>query len=374
MKIMMLSDSMGRGGSERRLTELLRGLSKIHDIKAELVVFSEKIQFDELYDLQIPIHIIKRNPKKDPRPFYKLFSIIKKSKPDIVHSWGSMSSIYALPSRWWQNIKLINAMIVNAPKMGLLDERLLRFKLTQSSSDIILANCKSGLDAYSAPRHKSQFVYNGYDFSRQNNISSIAEVRNAYQIQTPYLVGMVGAFAPRKDYGTFVELGNQVLVKRADVTFMAVGDGDSILRHMERVSPQVRDRFVFTGKVSDVESLLHAMDIGVLISDPAVHGEGISNAIMEYMAAGLPVIANDNGGNKEIIRDKHTGYLMMDRSIDRWQEKIYYLLDHPEEAIRLGENGKNRIRQNFGIERMIKHFVHIYKQVLKEEAPSLSVL
>ncbi len=368
MKVLMVSDSLGRGGSERRLVELLKGLKKADNIEAELLVFSKKIEFEELEVYKIPTHIIERKPKKDPRGFFKFYRLCKKINPDIIHSWGSMSTIYALPARWWQDVKLINAMITDAPVMSLFNQRRLRFRCTSPHSDLILANSQAGLDAYNAPKSKSAYVYNGYDFDRSKNLMDKKAVRAKYSIPELSAIGMVGAFAPRKDYFTFISIANRILAERKDVVFIAVGDGVLFHECQQRVDPKSRDRFIFTGRISDTENVIRLFDIGILISNPEVHGEGISNAIMEYMAAGIPVIANDNGGNAEIISNNNTGYLMPGRKVSNWVERINYLLDNPEVAKRMGAAGYQRVQDQFNIRNMVDRYIEIYTDLLRKKS------
>ena len=365
MKILMLADSMGIGGTERRLTELLKGLLARGAFEVELVVFSEKIEFKELFNLNIPIHILKRKRKRDISLFSKFFRLVKRIKPDIIHSWGSMATIYALPTKWLQNVLLVNAIITDAPSFSSsFDQRLVRFKLTAPWSDLILANSRAGLSSYAAPRHKSKYIYNGFDFKRLSTGIPPAEVRKKYKITDKKIVGMVGAFAPRKDYFTFIEIAQDILQERNDVIFLAVGDGPLLKETLSKVPPQFKKGIVFTGKIPDVEAVIQLFDIGILISSPAVHGEGISNAIMEYMAVGKPVIANENGGNAEIIVNDKTGFIVQNTDKADWINKILLLLDQPQRAQEMGRAGKKRIETTFNIDKMITAFVEIYKELI----------
>ena len=112
----MVIDNLMRGGRERRLVELLKGLLKTEDIHIELVILSRKIEYKEVFDLGLPIHILERKPKKDPRVFFRLFQICKRFAPNIIHSWGLMSSIYAIPTAKLLRAKFINANIYDAPQ------------------------------------------------------------------------------------------------------------------------------------------------------------------------------------------------------------------------------------------------------------------
>jgi glycosyltransferase involved in cell wall biosynthesis len=177
---------------------------------------------------------------------------------------------------------------------------------------------------------------------------------------------MVGAFESRKDYPSFIAIANQILSERKDVVFMALGGGSMLEECKGLVNPQYKDRMIFTGNIPDVESVIQLFTIGVLISNTLVHGEGISNAIMEYMAAGKPVLANDNGGNKEIILHEKTGYILDSTNSKSWGAKINYLLDQPEIAEKMGCAGRNRIASTFEMGKMTSRFVELYGSLMRK--------
>lgn len=361
MKILMLADSMGRGGTERRLTELLKVITQMQEFDVELVVFSNRIQFEELFDLNLKIHIFERKAQKDFTPSIDLYRLCQKIKPDIIHSWGSMATIFAIPSKIRLKTTLINSIITDAPyDMSFFDKRLFRFKISIPFSDLILANSAAGLSAYQAPSNKSHVIYNGYDFNRLQNISTFDSIAAKWNIKNTQVVGMVGAFEPRKDYDMFIKTGISILSARSDVVFMAIGGGSLLDEMKNKVPDSIRSRFIFTGITRDVEDIIQLFDIGVLISNRAVHGEGISNAIMEYMAQKKPVVANDNGGNSEIIEHEKTGFIISDNQSNHLISHINYLLDNPEIAKEMGKEGYNRIKTTFHIDTMVDSFIQLY--------------
>ncbi len=115
MKILYVIDTLGSGGKERRLTELLKELMHKQEIEYELVVMSDDIHYEEVYNLGINIHKIIRNTKKDPSVFWKLFRLIKNFKPDIVHCWDSMSAVYVALSCKILKCRLVNGMVIDTP-------------------------------------------------------------------------------------------------------------------------------------------------------------------------------------------------------------------------------------------------------------------
>jgi len=174
---------------------------------------------------------------------------------------------------------------------------------------------------------------------------------------------MVARFRSHKDYTTYFEVAGHILDQRDDVTFLAVGEGETREQYMNSVTEKYRDRIIFTGEQQLIESLIKIFDIGVLLTNFKVHGEGISNVVMEYMALGKPVIATISGGTGEIIRDLETGYLIETNDKQEIIQKILYLLDHPEARKAMGEKGEQRIASHFSIEKMVANYIDIYSRI-----------
>ena len=97
MKILYIIDSLTAGGKERRLVELIKGLKDYPDIQCDLAIMSNDIHYRYVFCQDIRIHYLIRKWKKDPKIFLKLYRLCKEFNPDIIHSWGSMPSVYALP-------------------------------------------------------------------------------------------------------------------------------------------------------------------------------------------------------------------------------------------------------------------------------------
>src|ERR1700743_2646058 len=98
MKILFLIDAVTAGGKERRMIELFKGLISAGGYEITLITFTAGIQYP--YLLQMPVKLIEmpRSTKKDVSIFSKLYKQVKSISPDIIHSWGGMSSIYLLPT------------------------------------------------------------------------------------------------------------------------------------------------------------------------------------------------------------------------------------------------------------------------------------
>ena len=366
MKILTVIDSFHTGGKERRLIELLKGLTK-SDIHCELIVLSKVVTYPELYELNIKIHFVERKFKKDPTIFGKLHKIIKQAQPDLIQSWSSMMSIYTLPIAKLLRIPFVNAIIVDAPHhVKPFSQSWLRTRLTFPYSDAVVANSHAGIRSYQAPPDKSFVIHNGFDFKRADKATSPESIKQELGITTAKVVGMVGKFQVRKDYHTYLKAAMQVIAERSDVTFLAIGDGDLLEECRHLVAGKNKGKILFTGRREDVERIVNIFDVGVLTTNHRVHGEGISNALIEYMVMGKPVIATEGGGTAELVVDGEVGYMIPPGNVEALVEKLHTLLNDTGLAHRLGENGKQRIHECFSLDRMTQAYIQLYQQLLGE--------
>jgi glycosyltransferase involved in cell wall biosynthesis len=366
MKILFSTDTLTSGGKERRLIELMKGLKSIPGIDFELAVMSEDIHYREVFDLGIKIHYIIRKRKKDLSVFSKFYKICKDYRPDIVHCWDSMSAVYLVPTCKLLNIKFVNGIVVDTPKkQNFSNKDWLRAKLTFPFSHIIVGNSRAGLAAYRAPKRKSVCVYNGFSFERTKNIGDPGDIRAKFNVKARYVVLMVGAFGVRKDYDSFVDAAMIICEKRRDIEFIAVGDGESFDRISQKIDARFKENIRLLGRQSDIESIISISDICVLATNSRVHGEGISNSILEYMALGKPVIASIGGGTNEIVEDGKTGILINPLDPAGLAGKIEILINDPGLRDQMGRAGKERIQQYFSIDKMVNTFISIYQDSMQ---------
>lgn len=360
MKILFIIERLGVGGKERRLIELLKGLKERDEYEMELILLSDWITLDGIQNLNIPIHVLERKHKKDVSMFFRLYTFIRKSRPDIIHSWSSMTSIFAIPAVKLLGKKLINGNITNAPPdLPVFSGEFMWSKLSFLFSDVIVSNSRAGLGIYHPPETKSRCIYNGFDFKRVFELRPADQVRDEFKVCTPLVVGMVARFTPQKDYESYIQAALQILSRRKDVTFLAVGGGSELERCQAMVPPEYSGRFIFTDYQRDVESLVNIFDIGVL----STHFEGVSNSIMEYMVLKKCVVATDSGGTSELVVDDETGYLIPTGSPAVLAEKIEYLLDHPEVRKSMGAAGRKRIERDFSLAKMTSEYIKLYQEL-----------
>lgn len=370
MRILFFIDSLTAGGKERRLTELMKALNLRPGIDFELVVMKNEVHYKEVLNLNIHIHYLIRKTKKDISAFKKFYTICKAYKPDIVHCWNSMTAIIAIPACTLLHIKLVNGMVVDTPvKQNAFNKNWLRAQISFFFSSMIIGNSNAGLLAYSAPLKKSVCIYNGMDLLRFKNLKESKSVlKDIFEDIPPdvFIAGMVAAFQDRKDYETLIKAA-LILTKSNNIRFVLVGDGSNFKEIKSSIPALLSDKIIFLGKRSDVESIIQIFDTGILLTNTKVHGEGISNSIIEYMASAKPVIATRGGGTDEVVINNETGYLIDPKNKDQLIEKIRLLMKDSSLAKELGRKGYEKVQKKFDLKIMTDHYVSAYQKLLKNK-------
>jgi len=133
---------------------------------------------------------------------------------------------------------------------------------------------------------------------------------------------------------------------------------------LERLAKElnVADRVLFTGERNDIQQLLQEVNISVL---PSL-SEGLSNSLLESMAAGLPVIATNVGGNPEIVQDGKTGFLVPARDEKALSDAILRMLKAPEMGERFGDAGYQRVSKHFSLAATVRRTEDLYTMLLEQ--------
>ena len=280
-----------------------------------------------------------------------------------------MTAAIAVPSCKLLNILLVNGMVVDTPiKQNIFNKQWLRAKLSFPFSTQIVGNSKAGLAAYGASKKKSVCIYNGIDLNRFKNLADpevsfkqiFGECRN-----NDFVIGMVAAFEPRKDYRTLIKAALSLIEVHESMRVILVGSGSDFTEIKNSVPQVYRNKIVFLGKRDDIESIVSLFDVGILLTNSVVHGEGISNSIIEYMALGKPVIATSGGGTNEIVIDNGNGFLIGPGETNQLIENIEKLISDGELRLSLGENAKKTVYKQFDLKLMTRDYILMYQQLLQ---------
>ncbi|HQP69948.1 MAG TPA: glycosyltransferase [Clostridiales bacterium] len=360
MKVLHIIDMLSAGGKERRLLELLKNLKKNYpEVNNRLIVLNEDIFYDEFKNLGIDIICINRKKVGALKTYSEIKKIFRLLKPEIVHSWGTVPSLYISFLKLKYKFKFINALVASAPENLKFTKTWFYAKFSFFFSDLILSNSSAGLKAFGVSESKGRKIYNGFNNDRLKYCRDKDQVRKELGVRTELAVCMVATFSDKKDYDTYLSAADALTKKRTDVTFLSIGDGRNLTKFKEMY--RNNDRMIFTGSRKDVEDIVNSCDIAVLCT----YGESLSNSILEYMALGKPAIATDRGGNKEIIENSVSGYLFEHRNIEDFSRRLTLLLDDCDLRIRMGKRSQQIVKEKFSIGGMTKQTYDLYAGMIK---------
>jgi glycosyltransferase involved in cell wall biosynthesis len=209
---------------------------------------------------------------------------------------------------------------------------------------------------------KVSVIYQGVDMSVYNKDNGDPGGCDYLGIPADYrVVGMVANLRPVKDIPLFLRAASLVARECEDVVFLMAGRGEQLeeLRHLA-AELGLTGRIYFTEGRGQIVDYLGRMCLGCLTSQ----SEGFSNAILEYMAAGLPVVATDVGGNREAVIDGETGYLIRERTPEALAQPILQLLRDESLRATMGHAGYERCKQHFEIGKTIGALEAFYQSLV----------
>ena len=233
----------------------------------------------------------------------------------------------------------------------------------------IVANAnsvKSVLAEEGVSNSKIVTIYNGVAFERvQPKNPTREQVLSNFGVADLIrcrFVTMVANMRHRvKDYPTFLRAAQQVVPLVPDAAFLLAGEGElsAELRGLSR-ELGLQERCRFLGRCDSIGDLLSISDVCVLSST----AEGFSNSVLEYMAAGKPVVATDVGGVKEALSDGETGYLVRPGEYEAMARRIAELLANPHVAEQMGTRGKKVAEERFSTQAQLRSTEALYERLL----------
>jgi glycosyltransferase involved in cell wall biosynthesis len=369
-KVLYVIGQLDWGGAERQLLYLIKGLDR-ERYRPFLCVLSTSLGMLPLYQAEdIPVFRFKRFlPRLDISRFFRLAALIKKTQPDLIHSYLLPANIYSCLAGRISGVPVIISERNFDPFKfggGTNFDRYLE-RLISPLASALIANSKAGAVQVSRrtgiPQEKIYVVYNGIELDRVKSCQD-HKIRLELGLSDALpVIGIVGSLVgKRKDHATFLQamklLSTYYL---GDVRIICVGTGPKFKETVSLAKELgLNDRIIFTGFRPDVPDIMMVLDLLVSSSQR----EGMPNVVMEAMAAGKPVVATAVGGTPELVVHEETGLLVSPRDPQALAASVHQILADPERSRRMGKAGRQRIEQHFTLERMVTKTETIYEQIL----------
>jgi glycosyltransferase involved in cell wall biosynthesis/tRNA A-37 threonylcarbamoyl transferase component Bud32 len=355
-----------RGGIERRLVTLLPKLNR-PPFRVKLVCIRERGPLaDELEDAGVAVSVVHLPSRLHPRGLWALAKWMRDQKIDLLHSHMYRSNVPATIAARLGGIHHVVCQVHNIDtwetwRQRILDRWLLRWRTTMLavSKDVkrdIIRNLH-------CPEERITVLYNGIDIRKYGSVLPEPRLRGALNIPENYrVVVMLARLVEQKQHTKFLQVLEQIRRELPPTRVLLVGEGklQGALEH-EVKQRGLHDMVLFTGHRNDIPQILALSDLSVLTSDK----EGFSNAIIESLAAGVPVVATDVGGNSEAVVDGECGFIVAPDDLKGLARAITKLLVGDTLRHRMSEAARRRA-DLFSIDHMVQETHRLYLGILEK--------
>lgn len=372
IEILFIIDYFQRtGGTEKHLAQLISGLPTA-TFRCSVVVFDLGMNplLDGLRGRGVSIFSVPVGREYVPNAVvqgWRLSKLIRKNQYDIVQTFHQKADTYGALVAWLSGARhLISSKRdtgqLRKPWHFFLNRRL------RSLFDAFIVVAEAVRVAVIANDHlpgsRITTIYNGVDVARYS-VPSAQQRRDARSHfgfgADEFVVGMVAGFRPEKNHDVFFTGLQQAMASIGSLKVLAVGAGPLLAQFREQIAQtELGAHTVFAGDVSDVVPYLWAMDVGCLT---AGSNEGFSNAVVEKMAVGLPMIVTDVGGNTEAVLDGENGCVIQPGDATGLSLALIDLHRNPARAAAMGLASRRLVEERFSLERMCAEHARLYRSV-----------
>lgn len=378
--VLFIIDSFDQGGSERQAMQLLSQLHHSGQCRLYLACLQDRgslrAEADQLGIEEIQEYALNSFYDLNfVRQLRRLGHFIREKEIDVVHTHCFYTNIFGMTGAFLAGVR---ARVTSKGETDgfrtPMQKRAERaaFRLSHR----VIANClvvqnqliKEGVSPSKIIQH-----YNGLDLERLKVRAGLRrkEALAAFGLPSErrYLSIVANLRNAVKDHPMFLRAAARVRASVPDAGFVIAGEGE-LMESLRELAVQlgIQDDVFFIGRCDNVADLLFASDVGVLSSK----AEGFANAILEYMAAGLPVVATDVGGAREAIAEGETGYTVASGDDERMAERIIELLNETKRARAMGERGKLIAAEKFSCDRHLQNTLELYDELLSTPKPAPS--
>jgi glycosyltransferase involved in cell wall biosynthesis len=372
----------GMGGTEKQVVNLATRLDKSRFELSFACLRRWGHLLKEIEDQRLPV------AEYPLRSFYSLDAArqmarfirdLRRRQIDIVHSYNFYANVFSIPAARLAGIPCIVASIRDmGADLTPMQARVQRWLCGLADRIVVNAEAigKELVRAGYKPEAIS-VIRNGLDIAKYAGKNQAPGLRQELSLPpNAPLVTMLSRVSPQKGIEYFLIAAGQVRKRRPDTCFLVVGDAytanhgvidrdDAYWKRIKHAAIQhgLQDCIRFTGMRSDIPELLSETAVSVL---PSL-SEGISNTLLESMAAGAPIVATRVGGTPEVIEDDEHGLLVQPKDPQALAEAICSILENPWLAEHLSRQARRRVENVFSMERMVRANEALYMSLLENK-------
>lgn len=372
IKVLHLITDLDIGGAETMLLRLLSHTDRSRFHSSVVAMAGRGDLCSQVNDLGVPLYSLgMRTGIPDIRAVYKLSRILKRERPHIIQTWLYHADLLGLITAKLTGFPYV-IWNLRCSELHRGDHSALLFAILRVLAKLsklptaVVANSSAGVQAHERigyqPR-KWVSIFNGFDTNIfEQKPEARANIRRELNLEEDIpLVGLIGRFNPMKDHGNFLKAACLVQKMRPDAHFILAGrgvdNGNNFLT--ERISSLGLESVVhLLGECRNIVDIYSSIDVVCSSS----YSEGFPSAIGEAMACGVPCVVTDVGDSAYIVGN--TGCVVPPRNPDFFAKAIIDIISLPlDEKIDLGIKARQRITDNFSIEKITNQYEALYQDI-----------
>lgn len=357
------------GGAEKVIYNLIRGMED-KEIKTSILCLEKQIgPFGKsLVNQGYKISNLERQPGFDTQLIIDIHNYIKQNKIDILHCHQYTPYVYGVLGALFTGCKVIftehGRFYPDIRKQKRVIINPLLNKITHKITAISNATKNALVQYENFPEKDIEVVYNGIEINDDAIAIDKEEFKRSLNLpQDSMVLGTVARLDPIKNHLMMIKGLKEILIKCPNTYLVIVGDGPERERLGELTeSLGMKSHVIFTGFREDTAQFYSIFDIFLLTS----FSEGTAMTLLESMAAGLPSIVTDVGGNPEITENNKTGFVIKSDDVNEYVDKACLLLGNESLRRSYGEAGKIRFSIMFTLKAMVDSYERIYREILED--------
>lgn len=363
MRVLFVIDELDIGGTEQQILELVRRIDRDR-FEPHVCCFRYGRKAKEIASFGVPVHHEPKRLKADPGLVFRLAGLMRRERFDIVQTYLWTANTWA---RLAARVAGVPIVVASERNVDIWEETYKRVigRWLARSTDCIIANSEAVrqylLQRGGLPPDKVVTIYNGVNFERFHAPCDPKVRRQELGIADDcVLAGVVARVEPAKDHGTLLQAMSLIRDRVPQLHLVVVGGGseEERLRRMTR-DLGIDDRVHFTGFRTDSAEWLQSVDFSVLSSVK----EGLSNSVIESMAAGRAIAATEVGGNGEVIVPGETGLLVEPKDTSGLANALARLAESSDLRARFGAAGQRRVESLFAVAPMVASTERLYRSL-----------
>jgi glycosyltransferase involved in cell wall biosynthesis len=373
-RVLQFIGSFHQGGSERQAVALSRMLAREGSFDVRIATLNNegvlKADVDALVPAVAEFKLTSFYNANFLRQVRRCSHFLRDNKIDIVHTHDFYTNVFGMAAA---TLARVPVKIASKRETGGMrstgQEFVEKLALGRADATVVNANAvRDHLTSRGISGSKIKVVYNGVDSDHRTatrRMPDLIAANGSIRPNSRFITLVANLRHPVKNIPMLLRAAKRVSEEDENVHFIIAGEG-GLRDELQGLAVRLGvARIVhFIGRCDDVPSLLASSDICVLTST----AEGFSNSLVEYMAAGKPVVATDVGGAREVVIDGETGYLVAADDDDAMAERLFEILGDDTMAAAFGAAGSAIVKEEFSTERQMQATIDLYTSLLREKA------